>query len=166
MLQRSLIPVLTSLLLAGSLGAQTPAADTTALLGPRPAPFLALSVADLDRQLAWYRDTLGFQVYSEGVAPNGTIRFALLQQGQTLLELLQLPDAKPLGTAAPGIAGPYLIHGFFKSGFVVADIDAVYRRIVALGIRLAYDLGQPPNGPFRSFGIRDPEGNLLQFFGR
>ena len=139
------------------------------LLGPASGGFVALSVASLDRMLPWYHDTLGFTVYATGVAPGGApggaIRFALLQQGNALVELLQLPGARPLGAVAPGTA-PAQLHGFFKSGFVVADLDAAYRRVQRLRLPLAYALGQPPNGPYRSFGLRDPEGNLLQLFGR
>lgn len=135
------------------------------LLGDTPAPFLALSVANIDRLTTWYRDTLGFEVFASGVAPNGTTRYALLRQGNAMVELLQIADAKPRMVAAPGTTGAFQIHGFFKSGFVVRDIDAAHRRIQGMQLKLAYELGKPPNGPFRSFGIRDPEDNLIQFFG-
>jgi catechol 2,3-dioxygenase-like lactoylglutathione lyase family enzyme len=136
------------------------------LLGEPVAPFIALSVASLDRMLPWYRDTLGFHVHSTGTAPNGNIRFALLRHGDALVELLQLPNARPRTEAAASTTAAHEIHGFFKSGVVVQDIDAAYRRARERGIPLAYELGQPPNGPDRSFGVRDPEGNLLPFFGR
>lgn len=124
--------------------------------------FVALSVADLDRVLPFYRDTLGFEVLSAGTPPERPlIRFALLQRGNALIEVLQLPDAKP---RAEGVAA-HQIHGFFKSGFVVDDIDAAYTRLMGLQVPFAYELGKPPNGPYRSFGVRDPEGNLVQFFG-
>jgi catechol 2,3-dioxygenase-like lactoylglutathione lyase family enzyme len=145
-------------------GPNSPARES--LLGEPVAPFIALSVASLDRMLPWYRDTLGFRVHSTGTAPTGNIRFALLRHGDALIELLQLPNARPRTEAAPGTAGPHEIHGFFKSGVVVTDIDAAYRRARERGLTIAYELGQPPNGPYRSFGVRDPEGNLLQFFGR
>ncbi len=135
------------------------------LLGNAPAPFVAVSVADLDRIVAWYRDTLGFRVHSQGTIPGGKIRFALLQQGNTLVEVLKLPDSKPRNKAAPGY-GEAQIHGFFKSGFVVADIDQVYAAIRQQGVSIPYEIVRPPDGPYRTFGIRDPEGNLIQFFGR
>ncbi|MES1241508.1 MAG: VOC family protein [Acidobacteriota bacterium] len=166
---RNLLLLISALVLAsGSLAQASPVPPPAeSLLGSAPGPFVALSVADLDREVAWFRDVLGFSVHSQGVAPNNEkIRFALLQQDSALVELLQLPDAKPRAEAAPGTTGAHQIQGFFKSGFVVKDIDAAYKRLKALGISFAYDLGQPPNGPYRSFGVRDPEGNLLQFFGR
>ena len=164
-LHRTLCALGTWMALAAPAGAQaTPA--TSRILGASSGAFVALSVAGIDRSVAWYRDTLGFTVDTMGVAPNGVTRFALLSQGNALLELLQLPDAKPRTDAAPGTKNAYQIHGFFKAGFLVADIDAAHRHLRGLGVPLAYELGRPPNGPYRSFGVRDPEGNLLQFFGR
>ncbi len=136
------------------------------ILGNSPGPFVALSVANLERIVAWYCDTLGFSVYSRGTFPNNKMQFALLRHGNALIELLQSPHAKPRGQVAPNTTDSYQIHGFFKSGFIVQDIDASYRHVQALGLSLEYKLVQPPNGPYRSFGLRDPEGNLLQFFGR
>ena len=125
--------------------------------------FIALSVADLDRVLPFYRDTLGFRVFSEGTPPDRpAIKFALLQRGNALLEVVQLPDAKP---RADGVAAPQ-IHGFFKCGFVVDDIDAAYARLMKSNVTFAFELVQPPNGPYRTFGVRDPEGNLVQFLGQ
>ncbi len=124
--------------------------------------FAALSVADLDRVLPFYRDTLGFHVFSEGTPPDRPlIKFALLERGNALIEIVQLPDAKPRPEGSPA-----LMHGFFKSGFVIDDIDAEYARLKGLNVTFAFELGQPPNGPYRIFGVRDPEGNLVQFFGK
>lgn len=131
-----------------------------------PAAFLALSVKDLEAMLRWYRDTLGFEVYSEGALPERPIRFALLRSGHALIELLQIRDAKPLREAAPGVTAAHEIHGFFKGGLIVPDIEAEYERLRQRQVTFEYGLVKPPNGPYRTFGLRDPEGNLLQFFGR
>jgi hypothetical protein len=40
-----------------------------------------MSVVDIDRQVAWYRDTLGFEVRNQGDTLNGTVRFPILRQG-------------------------------------------------------------------------------------
>ncbi len=134
------------------------------LFGAHPAPFWALSVASLDRELAWYRDTLGFTVYSVGTQASGA-GYALLQQGAALIELLQSPMAKSLAEVAPRIGDPSQLHGFFKGGLVVSDIERVSRQLLLRGVRLAFGLTRPDGGPYRVLGVRDPEGNLLQFFG-
>lgn len=161
-------PILAVGLVAGltsGLCAQEGATGTVDL-GTRPGPFLALSVANLDRMVAWYRDTLGFRIYNRGEAREGAVHFALLERENSILELLQLADARPFKEVAPGLEGSHLVHGFFKSGFVVADLDRAYADVKRMGVKLEYDLGRPTDSPYRSFGILDPEGNLLQFFGR
>ena len=63
-----------------------------------------------------------------------------------MIELLQLPDAKPREEAAPGTTAAHQVHGFFKGGFVVKDIDDVYARLKRLNVKFEYELGKPPNG--------------------
>ena len=133
------------------------------LLGPTPGSFLALSVVDIDRQVAWYRDTLGFEVRNQGDALNGTVRFAILHQGFTMLEIIQHRDARDGGIPRKD---SHLIHGIFKAGFLVSDIDYAYATLSSRRVRFEYELGKPDQSTYRSFGLRDPEGNLLQIFGR
>ena len=134
-------------------------------LGTKPAAFLALSVADVGREVAWYTETLGFTVHSQGEVPERKIKFALLQQGATLLELVQLPDARPRSAVGASDQNLAHLHGFFKAGFVVENLDATYAALRAKGVQLAFELAKPPGGPYRVFGLKDPEGNLLQIFG-
>ena len=49
---------------------------------------------------------------------------------------------------------------------VVADVAALFAALKQRGVAFAFELAQPTNGPYRVFGVTDPEGNLLQFFGR
>ena len=50
-------------------------------LGGTPAPFIAISVANLERQVAWYRDTLGFIVTAPGTVGRRRIPYAHLESG-------------------------------------------------------------------------------------
>lgn len=129
------------------------------------APFIAVSVADLDKQLAWYTDTLGFSVYSRGEIPGRGIKFALLRSGSALVELLQVPSSRSRAEAAPSVNDASQIQGFFKSGVVVPDVEATYNSLKAKGVKFAFELSKPPSGPYRVFGLTDPEGNLVQVFG-
>lgn len=139
---------------------------TTPLLGAHPAPFMAISVADIDAQVAWYKQTLGFEIGSQGTVPGRDIRFALLRQGAAMIELLQIPEARPRSVAARDASDASRIHGFFKGGMVVEDVAGLFHRLKAQGVTFSFELGQPPGGgPYRVFGLSDPEGNLLQFFG-
>ncbi len=137
----------------------------SAVLGVDPAPFIALSVGDLDGAVAWYSDVLGFRIVSQGTIAGGTARAALLQNGTSLLELLSYPDSKRPKDLAPQLREGHM-RGFFKAGFVVANLDSAYSRLRQRGARIDFEIVRPPSGLYRTFGLRDPEGNLIQLFGR
>ncbi len=119
---------------------------------------------DLDRQIAWYRDTLGFTVSARGTVGDRKIPYAHLREGTVFLELLQWPGARPRAQGAPGTTDSVELYGFFKSGLVMADVGALYRHFRAKGVKFDYELRQHSDSS-RSFGLRDPEDNLWQFFG-
>lgn len=129
------------------------------------APFIAVSVADLDRQLKWYCDNLGFEIHSQGTVPGKGIKFALLKKDSALIELLQIPESKPRPGKPRDPSAASLTQGFFKSGMVAADVEALQARLEKNGADFAFKLSKPTGGPYRVFGVFDPEGNLLQFFG-
>jgi catechol 2,3-dioxygenase-like lactoylglutathione lyase family enzyme len=130
-----------------------------------PAAFMAVSVADLSRSVRWYESALGFSLVRQGELPGQPGRFALLQRSAALLELLQFPDGKALGEGCPDAPPPHLVHGFFKGGFVVADLDAEFSAVRARGVPFEFEVVRPPAGVYRVFGLRDPDGNLIQVFG-
>ena len=57
------------------------------------------------------------------------------------------------------------MHGFFKAGLHVRDVEALRDTLRARGVDFVYQLARAKDFPLRSFTVRDPEGNLLQFFG-
>jgi hypothetical protein len=52
-----------------------------------------------------------------------------------------------------------------KIGFEVDDIDALYRQARDKKLRI-FDLVQAPDLPLRTFGLCDPDGNIVQIFGK
>lgn len=142
--------------------------DTTpdTVTGQPTGVFFALSVADVNTSSRWYQEKLGLRVISQGEAPNRIAKFALLEGDGTIIELIQHREAKPRAVVAPEAKGAYQVHGIFKVGMVVKDIDGVYREIRKRGVPIAYDLMPTKDVPMRSFSIRDAEGNMIQFFGK
>lgn len=160
---------LVSFLLAASFavaGSQS-APDTAAPASQRVnGAFFALSVSDAARISTWYRDVLGLRITSSGEAPNKIAKFAILEGDGVVIEIIEHSKAKPRNLIAPTAEDSYQIHGIFKTGVIVADIDTTYRAIKGKGVAIAYDLMPAKDVPMRSFAVRDPEGNLLQFFGK
>jgi catechol 2,3-dioxygenase-like lactoylglutathione lyase family enzyme len=135
------------------------------LASPQGA-FFALSVPDCDTSAAWYQKHLGFRVVNRSEAPNKIAKAVLLEGNGTLLEIIQHSKAKPFREAAPNSSGPHEVHGLFKVGLHVRDIDAAYKFVKESGAEIAYDLATAREMGLRSFTIRDHDRNLIQFFGK
>jgi catechol 2,3-dioxygenase-like lactoylglutathione lyase family enzyme len=127
--------------------------------------FFAISVADLAVMSSWYRDQLTMRVLASGEAPNQIAKFAILEGNGVLIELIQHAKASDRSALAPQAAEAHLIHGIFKAGMVVDDLDGLYAGLKQRGATIAHDIMPAKDVPMRSFIVRDPEGNLVQFFG-
>lgn len=155
-------------LLAGSLAACASSgskrADATAAGPALRGSFFALSVADVDRIASWYVDNLGFTVDRRGQAPNAPVKFAMLSRDGAVLEVLQLASAK--SRADWGLpAEAREVHGILKLGFIVGDVDALFAHAQARQLDVFFPLVDAKDVPMRTFGLKDPEGNIVQFFG-
>ena len=136
-----------------------------AIIGQTSGAFFALSVADVNAVSRWYQEKLGFRVLSQGEAPNKIAKFAILEGDGTLIELIQHREAKPRSVIAPEAKSAHQVHGIFKVGMVVKNIDGVYQEIKKRGVPVEYDLMPAKDVAMRSFSVRDTEGNMIQFFG-
>jgi catechol 2,3-dioxygenase-like lactoylglutathione lyase family enzyme len=126
---------------------------------------IALSTPDSSAAAHWYQDKLGFQLVKEG-RMGKALRFALLRYDDNILELIQNPEARPLAEAVPGIKDPFEIHGIFKTGFTVHNLDDVFDQLKQGGVKIDFNITPLNDLGLRAFGVRDADGNLIQFFGR
>jgi catechol 2,3-dioxygenase-like lactoylglutathione lyase family enzyme len=104
---------------------------------------------------------LGYELLQEGASPDGSVRLLLLGRGDHLLEIVQrdgAEDPPPLPDASYRL-------GIFKLGFVTCDIEALEAEMRRKGADFSHGLVQPPGNPWRTFAVRDPDGNLVQLFG-
>src|SRR5262249_18608443 len=86
---------------------------------------VALSTPDISASAHWYEDKLGFRLVKDG--PMGKdLHFALLRSGENIVELIHNPEARPLAKAVPGIKDPFEVHGIFKLGFTIRNLDTVF----------------------------------------
>lgn len=128
--------------------------------------FMALSVADAEKSAAWYGEVLGFDVARRVEMEESGIRVLILRRPGALLELVQHPEARAPSDLEPPLERRFLLHGPFKLGFLVDDLDAAGERLAALGVPLRGRTFTEPDGSFRSLQVEDPDGNILQLFER
>lgn len=133
---------------------------------------IVLTVADLDRTEAFYRDALGFQPVERtertdaatqrlrGVA--SASRSLTMQLGQERVEFTQFRDAGrpyPADSQSPDL-------WFQHFAIVVSDMDAAYARLQTVPFR-PISVGGPQtlpeeDGHVRAFKFRDPDGHPLE----
>ncbi|UDF04979.1 VOC family protein [Asticcacaulis sp. AND118] len=128
--------------------------------------FMAVSVADARATARWYTQMLGFAVTQEGAVPDRPIRFAFLANGDSLIEIIERPDAAPPPLAENSQRQAWRTHGIFKAGFWTDDIEALETHLTAKGALFSHRIVRPDGAPYRTLAVRDPEGNIVQIFGR
>jgi predicted enzyme related to lactoylglutathione lyase len=104
--------------------------------------FLVLGVSDLDRAIAFYRDTVGFTL----VDSNPDEHFAQFDAGGLGL--------KVIGRHVPLSS----VHAAVE--IVVDDLDAAYTELSGKGVEFPMPPAQQPWGG-RLAQLRDPDGNLF-----
>jgi catechol 2,3-dioxygenase-like lactoylglutathione lyase family enzyme len=130
----------------------------------------AISTADLERSLRFYRDLLGFEVLYTFAWEAGTkaadqitglkdsaARLAMVKAGNACIEIFQYSSPAPK-FAEP--MRPVCDHGFTHICLDVTDIDAEYERLKSAGM-MFHCPPQDLRGVRVTYG-RDPDGNVVE----
>jgi catechol 2,3-dioxygenase-like lactoylglutathione lyase family enzyme len=131
-----------------------------AMSGPIAVRHLALRVRDIPTTRRFYEEGLGFHFLGNRPSSESLD----LSDGHVNLTLLPYigPERQPLEES----------YEFIHLGFWVEDLEAVYKRLVALNARVVREdvkerrdfAGDAP--PVGSFKVLDPDGNVLDITGR
>jgi catechol 2,3-dioxygenase-like lactoylglutathione lyase family enzyme/ketosteroid isomerase-like protein len=143
-----------------------------------PFHHICVMVSDLNRSLPFYQGLLGFKntVY-DGTQPgtwfdgktlddilgtrNAATRIALVTDDSgAMLELQQA--ANPRTTKTPDEYLRYGATGIRELGLAVSDIDDLFQRVKAAGVKTQTDYIWSPLPGTRSFLFYDPDGALIQ----
>jgi hypothetical protein len=119
----------------------------------------------VDTVCRWYQEKLGFRVVTQGEAPNKIGKFAILEGDGAIIEIVQHAQAKPRSSIPIDVKTPHFIHGIFKIGMVVKNLDAVYQEVRKRSVTIMHDLMSAKDISLRTFIVLDIEGNMIQFFG-
>lgn len=139
--------------------------ESSAVMEDVTGSLVALSTPDISASSQWYKEMLGFHLVKNG-SMGKDLTFALLRNGDNIVELIHNPAARPLAKAVPGVKDPFEIHGIFKLGFTVRNLDHVFSDLKRRDAKIEFGVTQLNDLGLRCFGVRDIDGNLIQFFGK
>jgi catechol 2,3-dioxygenase-like lactoylglutathione lyase family enzyme len=130
---------------------------------------VGISVSDIDRSIAFYRDMFGMEPLMEIMPfggesfeaimdlPGVTGRICMIGKGTTNLELFEFDGAK-----AKDPNYPVSDHGISHFGIFVDDIEATYAKLQAGNVRIHSPIITFMGGGMRAAYCRDPDGNVFE----
>jgi glyoxylase I family protein len=126
-----------------------------------------LAVRDLRRAEEWYCAAFGYvRELVLRVEPIDLDIVMLIHRDHgDRLELLHRAGSAP-GLRAADPAEAALSETYGHIAFDVADLDAAFERVVALGARPVMAPGRSPEPGVRMAFVADPEGNLVELLSR
>ena len=131
---------------------------------------VGLSVADLDRSIAFYTEVMGLERLGGDIPFEGEQfervmalkgvrgRIGVVRKGDLQLELFEFAHPAP---APQDPDRPVADHGLTHFGVEVEDIAATYAKFVAAGVRFHHPVQTFPGGIKAAYG-RDPDGNVFE----
>ena len=126
--------------------------------------FFALSVSDIDASRKWYSEKLGLKVILHPPRFE-TGEVMVLGGGGLMVELIQSNEARALNKLTPPVDDPFKLHGYFKAGVVVDDLDATVAILRERGVTIVHGPYHAKDGIPAYLIISDNAGNLIQFLG-
>ncbi len=132
---------------------------------------VGISVTDLDRSIAFYREMFGMEPLGDPFPFSGEQfgeimdiegvegRMCMIAGGNLWLELFEF--TKPRGKAKDP-AYPVSDRGISHFGLTVDDVQATYDKLQAAGVPIHGRLQTFNGGSMRAAYCRDPDGNVFE----
>jgi lactoylglutathione lyase len=121
-----------------------------------------VSVADLDRSLAWYCEVFGFTPGHRFEIAAAQLRGAFaVGPGGVAVELLEQAGSRP-GEERRDPPSANAIRGFNHICVAVDDLDTAYAWVLENGARPVWDPRDAPEAGVRMAYIADLDGNLVE----
>src|SRR3978361_754847 len=127
---------------------------------------VGLSVANLDRQVAWYCDDFDLTESTPfEIAPLSLRGAFVVGESGLAIELLERAGSVP-GIQATDQADALLTRGYGHICLRVDDVDRQHARLIAAGASQRMAPQESPEPGVRMSFVADPEGNLIELLDR
>jgi catechol 2,3-dioxygenase-like lactoylglutathione lyase family enzyme len=127
---------------------------------PHPAiriDHIAITVQDLERSVAFYRDLLGCEVLGQLFLDEGTLKLVFLRSGSACLELFEYRGHD----AVTAVDVEHTLGGYKHLAFQTDDVDGLAAKLEAAGVVFTLEPTDATGGVRLAF-FRDPDGNELE----
>lgn len=121
--------------------------------------FFVFFVSDFDEVMVWYVENFGFQV--DLLISNDECKVVLFLCFGVLFELVEFVMVLLCGVNLLF----YEVYGFFKFGFIVLDLNEMFCVFEECGVEIFFLIVEVVDR-WWIFGVKDFEGNIVQFFGK
>ena len=126
--------------------------------------FSAVVVSNIDSSIAWYKKVFELQLRNRTDAPERGFIQANLHNKEMMIELIQVDSSLSQNRILEKHPQKTRIRGFMKFGFVVKDIDDLYKKLKDQNIKFTGRMVTDPINNKKTFLVNDPDDNLIQFF--
>lgn len=119
---------------------------------------VALTVRNLERSIAFYRDLLDFEIAGQLLLRDNTFKIVYLRSGEAILELFEFKDSRPADLEAV----PDERLGFKHVALRTSDVDGLASKLRGAGVTFTVEPKDAAGGSVRLAFFRDPDGHLLE----
>ena len=126
--------------------------------------FSALIVTNIDSAVHWYTTYLPLNVRNRVDNAERGFKQVILENDGMLLELVELKSVLLPSKALESLPQGTRLVGYFKVGFSVADFDTWHQELEKKQVQFYGSTFTDPISGQRSFLVKDPDGNTVQFF--
>jgi predicted enzyme related to lactoylglutathione lyase len=125
--------------------------------------FFAVVVSNVETSSKWYGDLFGLKITKRDVNDQHGYKVFIMENDAMLVELMELKVSVAQAELLKHHPEGTRIHGHFKIGFKVAEMDSFLSHLRTFQIKVPQIWTDAKNGK-RNFLISDPDGNYVQFF--
>lgn len=119
---------------------------------------IGIQTSDMDRSIAFYRDTLGFVLDHRTSLRDGAVELGFLKVGHCTVELVKSGDGSGVKERSAGIVDHVAL--------AVEDVDSLAERLTEQGVR--FETEKPMDldlmGGAKAIFFHGPDGERLEFF--